>query len=144
MMGRGFSARINLIINAPLEEVWGALIDPAVIKRYMFGTIVESEWKKGSAITWSGEWQGKHFIDTGKILAVEEPCYLQFSHFSGSAGHPESNENYHLVSIKHEEESGKTVLSLTQDNNKTESERQHSEANWELMFGKMKELLEKG
>ena len=33
--------------------------NPDVIKKYMFGTTVVSDWKQGSEIVWKGEWKGR-------------------------------------------------------------------------------------
>ena len=48
-------ARSSLIIAAPADKVWQALVTPAAIKEYMFGTTVISDWKEGSPIVWKGE-----------------------------------------------------------------------------------------
>lgn len=52
-------AKASITINAPVAKVWEALVSPAMIKQYMFGTNVVTDWKEGSPIVWRGEWQGK-------------------------------------------------------------------------------------
>ena len=52
-------ARAVTTIHASISNVWNALVDPALIKQYMFGASVSSDWKEGSPIVWKGEWQGK-------------------------------------------------------------------------------------
>ena len=59
----GFVARASTIIAADPYAVWAALVEPAAIKQYMFGTTVSSDWSEGSPITWSGEWQGRAYED---------------------------------------------------------------------------------
>lgn len=67
-------AQASTVIDRPAADVWRALVTPASIKEYMFGTNAQSEWKQGSPITWKGEWQGKayeiphrgHHADTGR------------------------------------------------------------------------------
>ena len=59
------TARSSITIAAPAEKVWTALITPAAIKQYMFGTTVVSDWKEGSPIIFKGEWQGKSYEDRG-------------------------------------------------------------------------------
>ena len=59
----GLKLKTSIIINAPAAQVWKALTDPAIIKQYFFGTNVETDWKKGSPITWTGEWEGKTYQD---------------------------------------------------------------------------------
>ena len=67
-----FDAKAELSIGAPVGEVWKALTTPDMIKKYMFGATVLSDWKEGSLIVWKGEWNGKPFEDRGKVL-VENP-----------------------------------------------------------------------
>ena len=59
VMQRGLIAKATITINAPVERVWDALVNPGIIKQYMFGTEVVSDWEEGSPIVWKGEWQGK-------------------------------------------------------------------------------------
>jgi uncharacterized protein YndB with AHSA1/START domain len=47
-------AKSSIMIDAPAAQVWDALVNPAAIKQYMFGTNVISDWKKGSSILWRG------------------------------------------------------------------------------------------
>jgi len=54
-------------IDASPAQVWAALTDPKLIKRYMFGSLVESEWRRGSSILWKGEYEGKAYEDDGAI-----------------------------------------------------------------------------
>src|SRR5262245_35187323 len=76
------TAEASTVIDAPMEEVWQALVDPERIKEYMFGADVISEWAEGSPITWSGEWEGKPYEDKGTILRYEPISVLSYSHYS--------------------------------------------------------------
>jgi uncharacterized protein YndB with AHSA1/START domain len=135
-------ARASITINAPLAEVWEALVDPDVIKLYMFGTDVVTDWKQGSPIVWQGEWQGKAYQDKGTILEIDQERVLQYSHFSPLSGQPDVLENYHTVTIELSGEGRQTNVSLSQDNNATEQDREHSEKNWQMMLEGLKKLLE--
>ena len=79
-------AKAETTINAPVEKVWSALIDPEMIKKYMFGTTVISDGKEGSKIVWKGEWEGRQYEDKGKILSMAPKKQLQYSHFTPSPG----------------------------------------------------------
>jgi len=131
-------------INAPVEKVWKALVDPEAIKKYMFGTTVTSDWKEGSNITWEGEWQGKPYKDKGTILELKSQERLKYSHFSPLSGLADSPENYHTVTIDLDEKGDQTIVSLSQDKNQNEQERERSEKNWGMMLMDMKKLLEQG
>ena len=135
-------ARAETTICSSPDKVWKALTDPELIKRYMFGAAVTSEWKEGSRITWEGEWQGKQYKDKGKILEFVPNKRLQYSHFSPLNGADDVPENYHIVTIDLKKEDDHTVVSLKQDNNHTEEGKEHSEKNWKMMMGSLEKLLE--
>ena len=59
----GIIATAQTEIAASPARVWSALTDPAQIKRYMFGSEVETDWKPGGTIVWKGEYQGRAYQD---------------------------------------------------------------------------------
>ncbi len=140
---KGFVARASISIAAPLETVWNALTDPEIIKQYMFGTTVISEWIEGSPIVWKGEWEGKKYEDKGFILKLEPKHLIIYNHFSPLSGKPDLPENYHNITIELRPDGASTLVSLSQDNNQSDEEKQHSEKNWENMLKELKGLLEK-
>ena len=70
-MTANFVAKKRITVNAPPDVVWRALTDPAMVRQYMHGTNLQTDWTVGSPITWKGEWQGKSYEDKGTVLAVE-------------------------------------------------------------------------
>ena len=137
-----YIAKAKIIINASADKVWNALVNPHMIKKYMFGTTVNSDWKEGSRISWKGEWEGKPYEDKGVILRLRPNEKLQYSHFSPISGLDDIPENYHIVTIELAEKDKQTTVILTQDNNANEKERVHSEKNWMTMLNNLKKLLE--
>lgn len=135
-------AKASAIIDAPAAKVWDALVDPAAIRQYMFGTNVQSDWKQGSAITWKGEWQGRAYEDKGEIRRIDPPRALQYTHFSPLAGLPDAPENYHTITIELAGRGAQTEVSLSQDNNPTDEAREHSEKNWGMMLDGLKKYVE--
>jgi uncharacterized protein YndB with AHSA1/START domain len=111
IMNKGLIAKASVSINAPVDKVWNALINPEVIKQYMFGTAVISDWREGSPIVWKGEWQGTTYEDRGAILKLKPKRLIQYSHFSPLSGKPDLPENYHTVTIELvSDEAATTVL----------------------------------
>jgi uncharacterized protein YndB with AHSA1/START domain len=141
-MARGLIAEVATTIDAPREKVWDALVNPLVIKQYMFGTEVESAWEVGSPIVWKGEWQGKPYEDKGVILQLETARRIQYSHFSPLSGHPDVPENYHTVTVELSDDGALTLVELSQDNNSSEEAREQSRTNWKQMLGALKHHLE--
>jgi uncharacterized protein YndB with AHSA1/START domain len=140
---KDFIARASTTINASKSDVWSALVTPAAVKQYFFGTDVASDWKEGSAITWKGEWQGKRYEDKGVILQSKAGRALQYTHFSPLSGVPDKPENYHTVTIELSGDGKETRVALTQDKNATDEERAHSEKNWTMMLEGLKKYLER-
>jgi uncharacterized protein YndB with AHSA1/START domain len=147
-MNEELTAKANVTIHAPLAKVWDALVNPQVIKRYMFGATAVSDWKEGSPIAWKGEWKGKPFEDKGRILELRPGERLRYSHFSPLSGAPDKPENYHRVTIdlsKQDDQNGRegyVRLDLSQDNNKTKEARDESQRNWTMMLEGIKKAVE--
>jgi uncharacterized protein YndB with AHSA1/START domain len=135
-------AKASTTIDAPVARVWQALVSPEIIKQYMFGTNVVTDWKEGEPIVWQGEWQGKAYEDKGTILKIDRERVLEYSHFSPLSGQPDVPENYHTVTVELSGAGGQTRVSLSQDNNATERDREHSENMWQMMLDSLKKLLE--
>jgi uncharacterized protein YndB with AHSA1/START domain len=136
-------AKVSTTVKAPVEMVWEALVNPGIIKQYMFGAEVVSNWEEGASILWRGDWQGKKYEDKGTILKLKPPRLLQYSHFSPLSGLPDIPENYHTVTIDLSPDQNGTLVTLAQDNNPDEDSRQHSEQNWAMMLSSLKRVVEK-
>ena len=135
-------AKVSSTVQAPVGEVWQALVTPKTIKEYMFGATVKSDWKVGSKITWKGQWKGRSYEDKGEILEIEPQHLLSYSHFSPLTGKPDAPENYHTVTIELSKQPKGTLVTLSQDNNATEEERKHSQQNWKMMLEGLKKVVE--
>ena len=137
-----FSLKTAIEIKAPASKVWEALTEPAIVKQYFFGTDLTSDWGQSSPIIWEGEWNGNRYKDTGTILEIEPGIKVKYDYWSSMSGTEDIPENYIDITYELQETNGKTTLYITQEKIKTEEAKQHSEQNWQWVFGKMKELLE--
>ena len=135
-------AKAEATINAPAAKVWHALVTPADITQYMFGTTVTSTWREGSPITWKGEWKGKPYEDKGVIKTFAAERILRYTHFSPLAGQPDKPENYHTVTIELAADGAGTLVTLSQDGNATEEAKKHSEGMWSTMLAGLKQFIE--
>jgi uncharacterized protein YndB with AHSA1/START domain len=141
-MNETYLAKVSISIDAPREKVWEALTKPELIKQYLFGTQVTTDWQVGSPITYKGVWEGKAYEDKGVVLQVEPGKLLVSTFWSSLSGVPDLPENHQTVRYELASENGGTRLSLTQDNNDSEEGTKHSEQNWEMVLEGLKRLVE--
>lgn len=136
--------KVNTEINfkAPAAKVWQGLTDPAMVKKYFFGTNLESSWKVGEPITFSGEWDGKKYQDKGTILDIDPGKFVKYSYWSSMGETEDKPENYANITYSLAEKDGKTKLTITQDNVKNQEAKEHSEQNWKGVFEGLKKLIE--
>jgi uncharacterized protein YndB with AHSA1/START domain len=138
----GHVATAECEIDAPPDKVWRALTEPELIKKYMFGSEVTTDWQPGSPITWKGEFEGREYEDKGEIIAVEPGQRLEVTHFSPLTGQEDRPENYHRVRYELQQTTGGTSVRLTQDNSSSAEEAEHSAANWQMMLDGLKNVVE--
>jgi uncharacterized protein YndB with AHSA1/START domain len=136
-----FLSTVEVDIDVPRDRVWNALVDPTIIKKYMFGTEVESSWGPGSPIFWRGEFKGQHYEDHGEVLDVKPYERLKVSHFSPMSGLDDVPENYHTVTYELQQRGTKTHLCLTQGGNHSQQEADNSTENWQMALHSLVEAI---
>lgn len=139
----GYLATAETDINASPKHVWDVLLDPEQIRRFMFGAEVRTDWQPGSPITWQGEYEGKAYQDKGEILEVDPGRLLRITHYSPLTGQPDVPENYHTLTYELTENGAATHLTMTQDNNASPEEAEHSRSMWETHVNGIKESAER-
>jgi uncharacterized protein YndB with AHSA1/START domain len=138
-----FIANAKIEINASPSAVWNALVEPTIVKQYLFGTEMIADWKVGGSIIYKGQWNGKNYEDKGKIIKLVPEKILVTTYWSSLSTLPDLPENYKTISYKIDKNKNSTILEIIQNNNKTEEEKNHSQDNWKLVLTKIKEILEK-
>jgi len=140
------AAEVSENIHASDKEVWRALTTPSLLKKYFFGSDVESRWNAGDPITFSGEYDGKRYQDKGTIRTSRPHDELCFTHWSALAGKPDEPENYHVVTIKLDQVGHDTRVTLRQDDQDgkpvDEKTRQGFEKNWSVVLKGLKQVVE--
>ncbi len=137
-----YVVKVSTLIHAPAAKVWEALTNPELIQHYLFGTRAETDWKVGGPIKWKGEWQGRAYEDKGIVLQFVPERLIETTYWSSMAGLPDTPENYKRVAYELRPENGGTLLTLTQDNNASEEDKNHSEQNWKMVLDGLKKLVE--
>ena len=136
---------VDTIIGVDAGAVWKAMTGK---QSAMFpGAKVETDWKVGHPISFSGDWKGKPFKDHGEIQTLKEKRELSFSHWSETGGKAERPENYHIVRYELEPEGSKTRVTLSQINMGPKQEidaktKAEFTKNWTMMLEGLKQAAE--
>jgi uncharacterized protein YndB with AHSA1/START domain len=142
-MKNSYIAKASINIKCSPTKIWEALTNPELIKQYFFGTEVTTNWIVGSPITYKGVWNGQPYEDKGLILEIVPDKTLLSSYWSSMAGLEDVPENYKTVKYELSKVGDLTTLTITQDNNSTQEEADHSKQNWEMVLNGIKGLVEK-
>ncbi|EMJ60516.1 MULTISPECIES: SRPBCC family protein [Leptospira] len=142
-MNQNLILKKEISIQAPIAKVWNGLIDPEVIKLYLYGTQTISDWKEGSSIVFTGVWEGKEYEDHGTILKLEKEKIFRYNYWSSFLGVPDIPENYSILTFELKSEETFTFLSLTQENFPNQTSYEHSDKGWDHALQILKDLLEK-
>ncbi len=137
-------AIVTIDMKASCEATWDALTKPDLVKQYMHGTTIVTDWKVGSPITWHGTWKDEPYKDKGEVLEYVPNRLLRYTHWSPMLGNDDKPENYHTITVKLSEENGLTKLTLTQSNNPSQEAADAMAKNgWLPMMQSLKSLVEK-
>jgi uncharacterized protein YndB with AHSA1/START domain len=138
-----YTTSTSVTIRAPLERVWDAITQPAIVKQYFFGTDLDTDWKVGSPVFFRGEWQGKGYEDRGTVLAYEPMKALAFNYWSSFSGTQDTPETRQIVRYQLDPVADGVRVTVEQSNVASQAIADHSAENWRGVLGGMKRLLEK-
>lgn len=141
-MSKKLVATRSIGIKAPIEQVWKALTDPELIKKYFYGTQTTTDWKVGGPIRFHGEWEGKSYEDKGTILAFEENKLIKYNYWSSFSEIPDVPENYNDITYLLTQRNDEVVYTVLQEGIRDEQARDQSESHWGVVMEQMKNLLE--
>lgn len=135
-------SKSSIKIKASASRIWEILVTPEIAKSYFFGAEIETDWKVGSPITFTGEYNGNKYQEKGTLLIVAPNTQLQYSHWSNFDGLPDEPENYRTWTFDLEEMNGMSQLSISEDNIPTEKQKNRSDEFWAEVLLKIKHLAE--
>lgn len=128
-------------VKAPIGKVWEALTNAEIIEKYFFGSEQTTDWKVGSPIVWTGEYEGTTYEDKGVVLEFIPNEKLSYSYLSSWSGLEDNPENYLLVTYEVKQLNEGTELTITQSNY-DESKKKDSEKNWAVVIDGLKKIVE--
>lgn len=140
-MQTNFKTNYQTTIKAPIEKVWDALTNAAIVKQYFFGSNQETDWKVGSPIYFRGEYEGKSYEDKGVVQEYVPNKKLSYSYLSSWNELEDKPENYLLVQYEVKKIPEGTELTITQSNY-DEEKAKHSAGNWKMVIDGLKKIVE--
>ncbi|MGC4077518.1 MAG: SRPBCC domain-containing protein [Rubrivivax sp.] len=135
---------VGTTIAATPSQVWQAMQHGAMFP----GTEIETDWKIGHPITFTGEWNGEKFVDRGEIQTIAAEEELSFTHWSDKDGSNKRPPSYHVVKYRLEPKGDGTEVTLSQYKGGKQVEvdagtRAEFEKNWTKMLAGLKQSAEK-
>jgi uncharacterized protein YndB with AHSA1/START domain len=136
----------SVLIEAPINKVWGALTDIACMKQWM--SIDEREldiittWQVGSPILIKG-FHHAPFENKGIVLQLEREHILQYSHLSSLSRLTDKAENYTILTFRLIPSKEGTELSFHAEQFPTESIQKHIDFYWKSTLVILKEWIER-
>lgn len=137
-----FTAKASISINASKEEIWEALINPEIVKKYFYGTNLITDWKVGSPILFRGEYQGTVYEDKGNIIEFFPLQKLVYNYWSTMSGLPDKLELYQILTYELTDSPNGVLVSITQENLDSEKRMHHAEETWKPVLEGLKKIVE--
>jgi len=131
------------MINAPVTQVWKALTNADIVKKYFFGNEVFSEWNVGNSIMFKGDIDGEAYLGRGIILNRVPYKLFRFSYWSSLSGVENKSENYlHVTYHLSEEGDDYTELITTVDRIHDENMKEQLDKNLDKVLTNLKRVVE--
>ena len=137
----------EIIINASPQQVWQALVDPAVTPTYMFGCAVICDWLPGSPIHWKGVADGVVYVK-GNLVSLDKPKRFAFTVFDPNAKYADVPENYLTATYTLSQHNTGTRLQVTQGDYETVAAGKQryddtlAQGGWQAVLDGIKQVVE--
>ena len=142
-MDKSLIATKSIQINSSPQKIWDVLTNPEKIKIYLFGTEVKTDWKEGSSITFSGDYEGHKYEDKGNVIENKTNELLKYNYWSGFSRLKDKPENYSLVSYRIKKlDNNKYEFTWHQQGFSSEERKCHTEEGLRIMLDQIKTLAE--
>ena len=142
-MNKKLQSKHSIEIMASPADVWDVLTNPAKISLYLYGTKTETDWEIGSAISFSGEYEGMTYSDKGIVMANVQHKLLAYDYWTQFSGLEDIPENYCEVSYQIQDNLNGTVqLTWQQIGFKDEDALQHSKTGLPSLLAQIKKIAE--
>ncbi len=132
----------TIYINASAQRVWDALTKPELVKKWQYGSDLITEWKVGTDIRFTAEWENKIFEQWGKVLEVRPHELLKYNLFAPRPGLEDKPENYFIMSYVLKNENGQTKLEIIQEDTRPDSVQEEPQGEENPILQSLKKVAE--
>jgi uncharacterized protein YndB with AHSA1/START domain len=132
-------------VHAPASRVWTILTESTFIRQYMFGCVLETNWKPGSPLLWKGAADG-HLYVKGNVVAIDPPHRLEYTVLGADRKIADVRENYLTTVYELTNNEGSTRLHVSMGdfsavvNGKARYDETIAGGGWAPMSQKIKQL----
>ncbi|MDF1698046.1 MAG: SRPBCC domain-containing protein [Saprospiraceae bacterium] len=142
-MNKSLQTNHAITIHASPKKIWQVLTDPLYIAQFLYGTKTETDWKMGSPILFSGEFDGMKYNDKGIVMAVRPYTLLAYDYWTQFSGLEDLPENYCEVSYHLVDNLDGTVkFTWTQIGFANEKAMEHNKAGMPSILEHIKKIAE--
>ena len=142
-MSMNLISKKTISLKASTAQIWDALTNPSIIKKWLYETETITDWKEGSPIRFKGEWEGTAYEDKGTVLHVVNEKQMRYTYWSSMSGVEDLPQNYAHVTYDLEKDGDHVLLTITQDNIATEEIKKHTDSTWVQILDNIQEIVEK-
>lgn len=132
----------TIVLNAPIEKVWNALTQPALVKQWQYGSDLITDWIVGNEIRFRNEWEGQVFEQWGTVLEVIPNQKIKYSLFFPRPELEDKPENYFIMSYILSEENQKVKLEILQEDNRSGAIQEEPQGEENPILQGLKALIE--
>jgi uncharacterized protein YndB with AHSA1/START domain len=132
----------RITINAAQQKVWDTLTKPESVKRWQFGSDLQTNWKPGIKIKFVTEWEGKIFEQCGTVLEFAPTKKLRYNLFAPRPDLEDKPENYFEMTYTLKDENGQTKLEIIQEDNRPNAVQEKVQGEENPILKMLKEIAE--
>jgi uncharacterized protein YndB with AHSA1/START domain len=130
-------------INSSKQKVWDTITEPALVKKWQYGSDLLTSWDIGSDIKFSTAWEDNVFEQWGKVLVFDPLDKIIYSLFAPRPDLEDKPENYFTMSYLLTEENGQTILQIIQEDNRPNAVQEDPQGEENPVLLSLKLLAEK-
>lgn len=132
----------TITINATTEKVWDILTNPEMVKRWQYGSELQTTWEPGTSIKFKTAWEDKIFEQWGQVLEIRPNELIKYSLFAPRTDLEDKPENYFIMKYVLTDNNGHTKLEIIQEDNRPDAVQEEAQGEENPTLKSLKNLAE--